>query len=160
MKKQIILSVTLALAGVVYSFTLFSSYAFSGICAFGSGCPTLFGQPVCLFGLLGFLFTLVLLFGLWKYSRINVLENFARILFWLTFGGMLFALFFLIQELFVQDCSVGGCQFSWSYPSCLYGFLLFGGLFLMAQRILRRVDEKKEKDEKKSVEDKKEKKRN
>jgi len=144
MKTWLSISAALAALGAAYSFMLFFSRLTQETCTIGSVCPMLFGQPVCLYGFIGFSAVIGLLFGMWRCAEEGMRMRLSQVLFWLTLFGMLFALFYLIQELFIEECPGGACRFSLGYPSCLSGFLLFGGLFFSARRISRLADGKTE----------------
>jgi|GEM_PF-4766950 len=138
MRKMIIISSGVSFIGAIYSFILFYPYFISQSCAFGYSCPMLFTLPVCFYGFLGFLFLFSLTARLWFVSDLTMKNRLTLTFFWATLFGMLFALYFLIQELFTEECSRGECHFSLAYPSCLYGFFLFFLLFLLARRMSKK----------------------
>ncbi|NCU41427.1 MAG: hypothetical protein EOM19_01740 [Candidatus Moranbacteria bacterium] len=138
MKKMVFFSFIFSSLGTLYSFILFYPYLLNGGCAFGSTCNTLLEIPICFFGFIGFflvsiLFWMVLL-SQEEERQIILMQK----IFWITFAGMLFALFYLIQELFTQKCFDGICFFSFEYPSCLVGFVLFLALFSVSRYLLRK----------------------
>lgn len=135
MNRKTLVALIIAAFGVLYSFVLFLPHFFGEVCLFGSTCPTLFGFPVCLYGCIGFLSVFILLLGSVMTSDVQKARMFGHWLFWGTLGGMLFSLYFLIQELFIESCPGGDCSFSLGYPSCLYGLILFFILFLLCRNI-------------------------
>ncbi len=129
MKKIVFFSCIVSSLGMIYSFILFYPYILNGGCLFGNVCYTFFEIPICFFGFIGF-FLVSILF--WKILISNERQRqpfLVQKIFWITFVGMLFAMYYLIQELFTQKCFDGVCFFSFEYPSCLVGFIFFLILF-------------------------------
>lgn len=138
MKKMAFFSFIFSSLGTLYSFILFYPYLLNGGCVFGNTCYTFLEIPICFLGFIGFflvsiLFWMVLL-SQEERHQLSLLQK----IFWITFVGMLFALFYLIQELFTQKCFEGTCFFSFEYPSCLVGFVFFLVLFSISRYLSRK----------------------
>jgi hypothetical protein len=134
MKKRLLGIIFLSVLGAIYSFSLFLPHFLSGSCGFGSVCPMLFSLPICLYGCIGFVVVGTLAISIFFAKDSRTQTHLFRSLFWITLLGMLFALYFLIVELFTQNCFGNNCSFSLGYPSCLYGFFLFFGSFLLSKK--------------------------
>lgn len=125
-----------AAIGTLYSGILTYGKLTTGMCVFGSSCPLLLGIPVCVFGFFGFL-SVLLLFGASYYTKRWRSKGVVVELFWISLVGTLFALYFLIQELFfIPGASEGFPAIGFGYPSCLYGMVLFGIIFLISRYAL------------------------
>ncbi len=125
-----------AAIGTLYSGILAYGKLTTGVCVLGSSCPLLFGIPVCVFGFFGFL-SVLLLFGASYYTNRWRSKGVVVELFWISLAGTLFALYFLIQELFfIPGASSGFSNIGLGYPSCLYGLVLFGIIFLFSRYAL------------------------
>lgn len=134
-RMWICLANVFSFAGLLYSGTIAYQKFTTGICAFGASCPYLFGIPVCYFGFLGFLTLSISLSSIFWVEEKKA-KSVYGFLYWFTLGGTLFALYFLIYELFVLPIPPGTHFISLGYPSCLYGFLAFGAAFLSVRKIL------------------------
>lgn len=123
-----------SLAGAFYSGVLAFSKLTTGICAFGASCPYLFNLPVCVYGFVGFVFV----FLLSMMAMFNERKRSAalHIIYWFSFVGTLFALFYLIQELFFLPTPPAGRGISLGYPSCLYGMIGYLVAYLTARSIV------------------------
>lgn len=118
--------------GIVYSGTLAYQKLTTGVCVFGTSCPYLLGLPVCVYGLVGFLVVHALASAVLLVSR-ESMKRWWTALFWFSLAGMLFALYYLVQELFFLPRSAAG---GFSFPSCLPGTILFGIIFVFAKQSL------------------------
>lgn len=123
-----------AISGVIYSGIVSYNKMTTGQCFVGTSCPHFLNVPVCYYGFFGFVLSFVLastVFWLNIKSAHTAYFGF----FWLTFLGSLFALYFLVYELFVLPIPSGARLFFHGYPSCLYGFILFGVLFFLVKSV-------------------------
>lgn len=123
--------------GTLYSGTLSYEKLVSGVCAFSASCPYLFGLPVCVYGFFGFISVLTLLILSLFLSEEGQKNSWIG-LFWFSLGGFLFALYFFVQELFFLPEELPSFhELSFRYPSCLYGWILFGCVFLLSRSVLK-----------------------
>ncbi len=129
MKKIAFFSLIFSSLGTLYSSVLFYPYFLNRGCVFGEVCLTFLEIPICFFGFFGFFWVSILFWMIYRSEEKNYQISLMQKIFWITFIGMLFALYYLIQELFTQKCFDGICFFSFQYPTCLVGFLLFLFLF-------------------------------
>lgn len=124
-----------ALIGIVYSGFLTYEKLSTGVCSLGTVCPYLFGVPVCVFGFFGFLIILILL-GAMTFSKWGQPEKIGSGIFWFSLAGSLFALYYLIREIFFVS-GIGWMFLSPNsgFPSCLIGFISFMGISLLTYNI-------------------------
>lgn len=135
MRFLIYFVITLATIGLGYSFFIIYPWFFGGYCSVsGEECLEFLGIPSCAYTFI--LFGITLFFGWGMLSRQSKKRTSSmRVLFWVTLFGMLFTLYFSIQELFIKACQGGDCSFSFYYPSCLYCFVIFVLSFGLARYI-------------------------
>lgn len=124
-------SLVLSGIGAAYSGTLAYQKLTTGVCAFGTSCPFLFGVPVCVYGFFGFLIAHTLV-GVSLFIDDTMAKKLWTALFWFSFGGVLFAVYYLTQELLESSIASPG----FSFPSCLPGVVLFGIIFALAKQSL------------------------
>lgn len=130
-----------SIIGMIYSGILAYGKLTTGVCSFGSVCPYLFGLPVCIFGFFGFL-AITILMMLVVFVKMRNIQMIAEGLFWFSLAGTLFALYYLIQELFFLPGSENSAlKFGLGYPSCLYGFILFGTVFSFVRYALTHTED-------------------
>jgi len=56
-----------------------------------------------------------------------------KIIFWVSLGGLLFSGYLSYSELFLGVCALGeGCSFVLGLPSCIYGFVMYLIIFIVA----------------------------
>ena len=133
MDKKPLYIALLALLGGVYSGTLAYTKLTTGICAFGAACPFLFGFPVCVYGFAGFV--VVFLLSVMAYVQPEYKGKNMNFVYWLSLIGVFFALYYLIQEVFLLPDPPAGRTISLGYPSCLYGLIAYSLIFTIARSI-------------------------
>jgi len=140
MKNYSVGAIFISFVGAIYSFFLVFTTFTRDVCLVSGGCPHLFGLPICLFGFVGFVCILVLSVLVYQSPRSAMGLRALRLLYWLSLGGALFALYYLIQELFILECPQGACKISLWYPSCLYGLIAFVLVFVAARSMENSID--------------------
>jgi len=133
MDKKPLFVASFAFLGGVYSGTLAYTKLTTGICAFGASCPFLFGLPVCVYGFAGF--SIVFLLATIAYVKSNLKIKAMNFIYWFSLIGVFFALYYLIQEVFLLPAPLAGRVISLGYPSCLYGLMGYALIFAMARSI-------------------------
>lgn len=128
MNKRLLFLLIFSAFGMGYSGFLSYSRLSMGVCLSDSVCPILLGYPVCLYGALGF--GILLGCGLYAFFKPGFKKIF-DFLYWFSLGCVLFALYYLVQEVFIL--TPADAALSLGYPSCLYGFIMFLGVFLLVR---------------------------
>jgi len=131
MRKIVFWIGIISLSGSVYSGVLMYSKFTTGTCSFGTVCPYLFGLPVCVYGFVGF--SIVFLLSIAIFAKQVMAKNLIQAIYWISLTGAMFALYFLIQELFVLNPPSGG---KFGYPSCLYGLVAFGLVYVFSRKLI------------------------
>lgn len=137
MKRILWFAIIVAIAGMWYSGSLSYNKLIYGVCLINSSCPYLFGLPVCYYGFMGFLTLFVLMFLALNWSdrqRVCVASA-----YWISLFGSFFALYFLIQELFIIGPPGGVFHVSIFYPSCLFGLIGFVSLYILLRMFSRKM---------------------
>ena len=56
-----------------------------------------------------------------------------KAILWISIAGMLFSGYLSYSELFLGVCALGeGCKFILGLPSCVYGFVMYLVVFIIA----------------------------
>ncbi len=113
--------ILLALVGVLFSGYLTISRLVFGICPLNEGCPRFLGYPACWFGL-GFFLTLLILSLLKKIKLLRIVSGLA----------IIFALYTTYNDLTFPNCPGGVCRYSLLLPTCIYGLVMFLGVFIFS----------------------------
>ncbi len=134
--KNLIAIFGFSVIGVLFSGTLTLKTLFSGTCPLTESCPYLLGYPVCVYGLIMYLALLgmssFLLFG--KHERMNMKKG----IVYVSLVGIIFSLYYTLQELFFGSCPPGGCEYSLLLPTCVYGLLMYLIVFGNAIYLLKK----------------------
>lgn len=120
-KKQKLLLVLISLGGVLFSGYLSFSKIFAGTCPLNEGCSLFLGYPACYFGF-GFFFILLLLSLLQKIKLLQIISVLA----------VVFALYSTYIDLMYPNCPGGKCQYSLLLPTCVYGLVMYLGIFIFS----------------------------
>lgn len=110
-----------SLAGVLFSGYLSFSKLFLGSCPLNEGCPLFLGYSACYFGF-GFFLILLVLSLLKKISLLRIVSVFA----------IVFAIYSTYIDLFFPSCPGGVCQYSLLLPTCVYGLVMYLGIFIFS----------------------------
>jgi len=125
-----------AIAGFLFAGYLTFTKLLLGYCPLKEPCPVIFGQPACVYGLV--LFTIILLSTIFllfcKKSFVHSHNFLKEIVFWVSFFGILFALYSTYLELFAVKCP-GGCQYSLLIPTCIYGLIFYMFIFIFSTKL-------------------------
>ncbi|HIH32610.1 TPA: hypothetical protein HA235_07955 [Candidatus Woesearchaeota archaeon] len=115
------LIIIFSLIGLFFSGYLTVGQLLTGTCPIGGGCPFLWGYPVCTYGFIMF----IILFFSSLMLHFKKGDTFTKkILLIVSIIGVLFSLYFAIQELFVIKCP-GGCKWPLLLPTCIYGLIMY-----------------------------------
>ncbi|GIU69313.1 MAG: hypothetical protein KatS3mg002_0549 [Candidatus Woesearchaeota archaeon] len=120
-KKWIIL---ISFIGVLFSGYLTFTKIFIGYCPINEGCAILWGYPVCVYGLIMFL--IIFLSSLTFYFKKDLFN--ALVITKVSFIGILFSLYYSIQEIFFTNTPV---KYSLGLPTCVYGLAMYGAVFMI-----------------------------
>ena len=121
MKSQKTVLALVSLVGVLFSGYLSLTKIIAGYCPLNEGCPLFLGYPACYFGF-GFFFILLLLSLLRKVLLLQIVSILA----------ILFALYSTYIDLMYPSCPGGQCQYSLLLPTCVYGLVMYIGIFIFS----------------------------
>lgn len=122
-----------SLIGLLFSGYLTLGQLLTGTCPVGGGCPFLFGYPVCTYGFI--MFTILFLSSLILHFKKDNNDIFNKsILLIVSIVGVLFSLYYSIQELFFIKCP-GGCHWPLLLPTCIYGLIMYLIILLVAMKL-------------------------
>lgn len=125
--KQINLIIIFSIAGFLFSGYLSITELLLGACPLTEGCPVVWGLPSCVYGFM--LFTALLMISL-----ITALKNIdlMKYVSLVSAGGILFAIYSIIIEVFLTPCPVIGCVYSLGIPACVYGLAMYIIIFVLS----------------------------
>lgn len=113
--------ILLSLAGILFSGYLSFNKIFNGICPLNEGCPTFLGYPACYFGF-GFFSILLILSLLKQVKPLRIVSALA----------IIFAAYSTYIDLAFPNCPGGQCQYSLLLPTCIYGLIIYIGIFIFS----------------------------
>ena len=131
-KTSILIIFIFSIAGTLFAGYLTFTKLLLGVCPLKEPCPVIFGQPACVYGLVLYLILLVssatLLF---KNIKKKSADCWPKTIFWVSFVGILFALYSTYLEVFATHCP-GGCSYSLLLPTCVYGLTMYLVIFVFS----------------------------
>jgi len=125
----------LTLGGVLFSGYMSGVRLFSGICAFNEPCPYFLGYPACYIG-----FALFVAMSITSITAsINKVRSLqpVKIIFAVSLLGILFAGYFVAQELLSAFTHGTFIFYGLGLPACAYGLVFFIVIFSISLSTLR-----------------------
>ena len=127
-------SILLTFGGVLFSGYLSGVKLTSGICAFNEPCPYFLGYPACYFGFVMYVTMFITSIAVFL-KKVRSLQA-VKIIFTISLLGILFAGYFVAQELlssFARDTLV---FYGLGLPTCVYGLIFFIIIFSISLNTL------------------------
>ncbi len=128
-------STLLSLGGVLFSGYLSSIRLFSGVCAFNEPCPYFLGYPACYFGFAMFA-TMFITSIIASVKKVRSLQP-AKTIFVVSLLGILFAGYFVVQELLSAFAHGTFAFYGLGLSTCTYGLIFFTILFSISLKTLK-----------------------
>lgn len=128
-------STLLALGGVLFSGYMSGVKLFSGICAFNEPCPYFLGYPACYFGFAMFLAMFITSITA-TINKVRSLQP-VKVIFILSLLGILFAGYYVAQELLSVFARGTFVFYGLGLPTCTYGLVFFIIIFSISLSTLR-----------------------
>ena len=127
-------SVLLSLGGVLFSGYVSSFRLISGVCAFSEPCPYFLGYPACYFGFVLF----VTMFITSVAASINKVRSSRpiKIILVVSLLGILFAGYFVVQELLNIFAHGTFVFYGLGLPTCAYGLVFYITIFSISSKRL------------------------
>lgn len=132
-KKYFKWALLLSLGGVLFAGYLSGLKLISGTCAFNEPCPYFLGYPACYFGF-GFFLTMAIasLFGYFRKPTLSLI----KIIFFVSLIGIIFAGYFVSQEVISVIASKRFVLYGLGLPTCVYGLIFYIIIFVLTARQL------------------------
>jgi len=121
MNKNLVGITGASIAGILFAGYLTFTKMILGYCPLTEPCPFLWGYPVCVYGLIFFIALLISALTLNVLPKDVIAKNMLK---YISVISVLFALYFMYQEIFVITC-LGGCKYSLGVPTCVYGLIFY-----------------------------------
>lgn len=128
-------STLLSFGGVLFSGYLSSVRLFSGTCALNEPCPYFLGYPACYFGFVMFV-TMSITSITASINKVRSLQP-AKVIFAISLLGILFAGYFVAQELLSAFARGTFVFYKLGLPTCVYGLVFFIIIFSISLNTLR-----------------------
>ncbi len=127
-------SILLTLGGVLFSGYLSGVRLTSGICAFNEPCPYFLGYPACYFGFVMYVTMLITSIAAFL-KKVRGLQA-VKIIFAISLLGILFAGYFVAQELLSSFTRGIFVLYGLGLPTCAYGLVFFVIIFSISLNTL------------------------
>jgi hypothetical protein len=124
----------LALGGTAFAGYLSAVKLFTGTCAFNETCPYFLGYPSCWYGF-GMFLAMTVIAGMAVMKKTDEAKA-ARAIMWVALAGMLFAGWFVMQEVVDWLIVPSDMRYGLVLPTCVYGLVFYVIIFTLS---LRRV---------------------
>jgi uncharacterized membrane protein len=125
--------VLFSLIGTLFSGYLTFAKMVMGSCPLAESCIYLFGYPTCVYGFVMFLIMLISSLCLMKKKYKE--ETMMKIVSYVSLIGVLFSLYFAVQEIFFPTCPGGVCSYGLLLPTCVYGFIFYIVVFSVSYKL-------------------------
>lgn len=116
-------SILLTLGGVLFSGYLSGVRLISGICALNEPCPYFLGYPACYFGFAMYVIMFITSIAVFL-KKVRSLQA-VKIIFAISLLGILFAGYFVAQELLRSFTRGTFVLYGLGLPTCAYGLVFF-----------------------------------